>query len=443
MFKEKSEKNLPIGDIKGNEIMKKIRRRKHLIIIGVLLILAVFGGDYFLSQDIPPINDNDLQVAAVNIKTEENAYYVLEPIIDGKVKVETIDGNRFLAHFNGKEWEEKFVKELLVINQNILESFGKAIQKPYYQNPATADPSLALHGPILNPISILNLGMLKSIESRNHLRSKNEAQALYEALAIIALGEKMESSNASLVEYLISQSIKKIGLNTIRNFITSTDLSSSGLAQIIKELNMFKSKDENFERTEKIEYMFYTQQMDAAVNDGSVKQTYYNKINQTKKLLAEETRAHIVDIGRPCSSIPDVESLSADYKWKLFLTENGLGKLAVKSRSLMLNFPALYRNNMCVNNLLLEVDRVLAALKSYQSDAGRLPESLNELVPKYLDAVPLDPYDQQPLRYSKEKKILYSVGDDGLDAGGGEPIIGLSRDSLFANRKEPTFALDF
>jgi hypothetical protein len=69
---------------------------------------------------------------------------------------------------------------------------------------------------------------------------------------------------------------------------------------------------------------------------------------------------------------------------------------------------------------LLQVD---LALRMYRHDNGRWPDSLDELLPAYLPAVPLDSYDsysEQPLRYRREgdEFVLYSVGQDGVDNGG-------------------------
>ena len=50
---------------------------------------------------------------------------------------------------------------------------------------------------------------------------------------------------------------------------------------------------------------------------------------------------------------------------------------------------------------------------------GKLPESLEELVPKYLPTVPADPLAAgAPLIFSPESDALYSVGRDGKDDGG-------------------------
>ena len=55
---------------------------------------------------------------------------------------------------------------------------------------------------------------------------------------------------------------------------------------------------------------------------------------------------------------------------------------------------------------------------------GELPARLEDLVPKYLPAVPLDPLaDGRPLNYHADvaRPIVYSVGDNGVDDNGHEP----------------------
>jgi hypothetical protein len=61
------------------------------------------------------------------------------------------------------------------------------------------------------------------------------------------------------------------------------------------------------------------------------------------------------------------------------------------------------------------------ALKRYQLRQGKMPTSLTALVPEYLEAVPRDLMDGQPLRYRLNADgsfVLYSVGEDAQDDGG-------------------------
>jgi hypothetical protein len=60
-------------------------------------------------------------------------------------------------------------------------------------------------------------------------------------------------------------------------------------------------------------------------------------------------------------------------------------------------------------------------LKRFQLRRGKLPESLSQLTPEILPAVPLDPVDGQPLRYRRNADgtfVLYSVGPNNRDDGG-------------------------
>lgn len=62
---------------------------------------------------------------------------------------------------------------------------------------------------------------------------------------------------------------------------------------------------------------------------------------------------------------------------------------------------------------------VLAA-QEYRRDNGNFPATLTDLVPKYLDKIPRDPYDDAPLKYRLESNppAIYSVYEDAIDNGG-------------------------
>ena len=51
---------------------------------------------------------------------------------------------------------------------------------------------------------------------------------------------------------------------------------------------------------------------------------------------------------------------------------------------------------------------------------GSLPQSLDALVPEFMEAVPLEPFDGEQLRYIRHKDgyTVYTIGYDGIDNGG-------------------------
>lgn len=75
------------------------------------------------------------------------------------------------------------------------------------------------------------------------------------------------------------------------------------------------------------------------------------------------------------------------------------------------------------------------ALRRHKLARGAWPARLDELVPQFLRAVPLDPMDGKSLRYRRAAggaPLLYSVGTDGADAGGDpRPLTGSSKYWMF------------
>lgn len=98
---------------------------------------------------------------------------------------------------------------------------------------------------------------------------------------------------------------------------------------------------------------------------------------------------------------------------------NGLSSLHVVAKMLA---PAMVR----VNELdlrcrsVLDMAMVAVAIERYRLATGQVPENLEKLIPDYLDQVPIDPFDGQPIRYLRHDQgyRLYSVFEDGQDQGG-------------------------
>jgi len=75
-------------------------------------------------------------------------------------------------------------------------------------------------------------------------------------------------------------------------------------------------------------------------------------------------------------------------------------------------------------------------LKRFQLRHGKLPETLNELVPEFFRAVPIDPYDGKSLRYHPNADgtyLLYSIGENSKDDGGDPTNTASGSSSLYWN----------
>lgn len=87
--------------------------------------------------------------------------------------------------------------------------------------------------------------------------------------------------------------------------------------------------------------------------------------------------------------------------------------------------------------------RVQLALSDYQATHGNAPESLNELVPKYFDSVPLDPRTGKSFEYIREGRTFrlgntdprpIQLASSSVGAKGGKPVEALlANDQDFVN----------
>ena len=97
-----------------------------------------------------------------------------------------------------------------------------------------------------------------------------------------------------------------------------------------------------------------------------------------------------------------------------------------------------FRNDLA-HMTKLEVAGIALAVERYRLANNALPEQLIDLAPRFLESVPLDPYDGQPLRYRQLDPgfVVYSIGPDGVEDGGKE------RPAKQRGQQEPNYDITF
>ncbi|TLD71965.1 hypothetical protein FEM03_04370 [Phragmitibacter flavus] len=64
------------------------------------------------------------------------------------------------------------------------------------------------------------------------------------------------------------------------------------------------------------------------------------------------------------------------------------------------------------------ITRLMLAIRRHELDHQKLPSSLTELIPAYIPQIPLDPFDNQPLRWNPITQRIYSISADQADNNG-------------------------
>lgn len=410
-------------------------------------------------RDTAPINDSDLRLEKITVEKGDNAYYDLVKI-ENNLKGSSEDFKLVANHLDGKTWDKNFVGKLLSKNKQALEYFDAAYQKPKFQDPAYADPAeISLETSLVpfKPAGMAQVSQLNSLRALRLAKQGKAVEAYDKALKPAIIGQKIHESQVNLVHFLIGSAMKAIALEAEQQLLNYTNVSSKTLTQYIQKLEKLKNNKEGLETALKGEYHIQLNAISAPLfgrgrgtnsSDSSLenitinffnldrtKSSFYFQPNKTKALFAGYTREAISNLDKPCSTVKykEIERPSESFSIKLLFTENAVGKMIHDIVAISLG---KINNRRCEENLLISSTQLLFALKAYKNDTDGLPNSLDQLVPKYLSDVLRDPYDGEAIRYDATKKIIYSVGNDGIDSGGSEG-------EDWSKMKDPTFRIDF
>lgn len=449
----KPENVLPIAPIK-TKVMFGLAG-----ILGMPIALSLFVISflaYVFAADAPPPNDSDLRLPKIAVSDEENAFYDLEKIlmytnVNEDVIYYPIEQKDLITEYiNNRNWDEEFVRDLLSKNESVFKYLDIAKTKPKFQNPLTQDPENLIidpEGRSLNPVIFINIAKLDSLRSLSIFKDGQEQLALENAMQFTLFNQKIHNSQSGLLYYLASRPSKNIGLERINQIVAdSTKLSSDILANYARRLDDI----ENSSGLKKAFMMEYTDQAVQFNKLSNAPSFYYFKQNKTKQYLVDNARIYIKSAEASCFpiatfedaniAIEEVKQFSNSFHSitgliKIPFTENFIGKQIQNFMFIYFNPSSMYFNR-CNDDVMLSATKLIFALKAYNIDNGDLPQSLEVLVPKYIAKVPEDPFDGKSMKYLKDKKIIWSIGKDGIDSGGSEG-------DNWETMPDPTFSVDF
>lgn len=435
-----------------------------LIIVGLpvlfVVLPAVFG---LFSKDIGPIDDSDLQLKKIEIPQQENAYYDL-------IKIKNVDVPKDMDVFlSGKVWDEQIIKDSLAKNTQNLQYFSDASQKPKFQDPDSDSPEKVSYDLNIMPMSGVRRASQSVLLRAHYLaRQGKDKEAIGEAVKVIQTGQKLQDSQSVLITYLVARAMKDNGLEALQRILIQSKLSSETLIQYGKDLEQYKENKEGLKTVFKGEYTRQSKATDSIIsemnsgdqmksttdnkepitvyNNGSDYFSFYQKPgknfyfqpNKTKSLFADYNRWVIQAAEKPCGMIgaPELQISTQNSTLrivKLYFTPNAVGKvlhdIVAASLSSVLE-------KKCQQDFLVSSTQLLFAMKAYKNDTAKLPNTLQDLVPKYITSIPEDPFNGKTIKYSPEKKLIYSVGKDIIDSGGNES-------DEWRNAPDPSFKIEF
>ena len=419
----------------------QLRRRTKVILIcvGVPVALVAAGAIWIAiaSRDIPPPDFSDLAFPFQNIPAEANAHTWFQAagsnVVWGERERSVYDRYR-----NGGTAEVAEVEAILATNAPALALLRRglactACQPPLVTNTATlGDITIS---------SLFGAARVLSLERRGRLRNGNTVGAVGDCLDLLRYGDLKTRQATCLIHYLVAQAVVAMGVGGSTDMVASNRLDDASLQILDNALRNLDLGRTGLPNAMRGEFLSYAGRMEdlrcarvPATTSVSLNSTpnipWWQKLgvlrilimpNKTRLCFAQGAREIIHNV--PLfyremdfrESEQQMDQIRKGGRWGLFIHGNAVGKILAAAI-----YPAI--KSTVEQRCRMECDRsglrLLIACQRYERRNGRLPAKLDDLVPEFIEAVPKDPFDGQPLRYSAERRIIWSVGKNLKDDGG-------------------------
>ena len=407
-----------------------------------------------LSLDAPPPDDADLRPSREEIPEDRNALASFNQAGEkGHLPLEAREELQDLL--DGKDYDQGKVDRLLRRHAEALALWRQGLARPALQVPPIHDIAADMG----YCYSWLEIARLVDLSALSLCHQGKDDEAFHEAMRIVRFGRMVMGADGSLVTFLIGKTVEEIGLVRLRRMIPQARLDKGQLAVDVRELARRSPPGADLANALRVEYQAYAKSIDdlhsgnplspgGSAKSGRRRRTpapaFSLHVNRTKGMFAEVMRPCVENAAKPYAEMvwpqrPARVRKSVSWLLWTFVTGNGIGKMLFAAVA-----PDYTKclEQKCARNISVAATRLLLALKGYKMDKGGLPETLDELVPAYIEAVPPDDFDGQPFRYSASKKVIYSVGKNLTDDGGDDPAYDKIDEPAYGEAEAPVEVKD-
>jgi hypothetical protein len=354
------------------------------------------------------------------------------------------------------EEEMPIVRRWLDDNEAALDLFVVASQKPGMYIPPVFDHTL-LDAKLINEQTFRNMARGLQIRVRYQLALGEVDKAWDDVLAMYRIGEHQRLAVHCTVNSLVHIALVRMANHTAESVVIHSDWDSDKIRRRAANIMPFQrpySEDElkNILRNERLvaldamQYIANNGDFDilspsgtsdccpSGAFDSGFDEWYKRKALRFNRwgLVMNEINKKFDDMEeRLFSGAPEPGGkgrFGGEFHMYEFLKlfagygKNGAVAIAIGEMMGELLVPAIdaylgaVKRHEAEGSLL----PLVFTLESYHRDNGSYPERLDDLLGRYMDEIPLDPFSGEPLRYILEEGgyLLYSIGPNGIDEEG-------------------------
>lgn len=266
---------------------------------------------------------------------------------------------------------------------------------------------------------------LLELEAILHADSGDNPSAMRSIDTAFGVARSLETQPV-MISQLVRSACQVIAVRTIEQVVNRTELNDEQLVELIKSTRDSESICDMFaaligERCVGLSFFQNPQAVDPSIFGGGMPIRPLLAIYQGVGLSDADAAIYLDLMGRYLESarLPTHERQQAAKAIEAKLRSTS--KVHVLLHQMM---PALSRiTTIGIRTIAyLRTAQAALAVQRYRLATGKLPDSLSDIIPEYLESVPKDPFDGEELRYKKLDPgfIVYSIGDDLSDDGGKE-----------------------
>jgi hypothetical protein len=429
------------------DIVNVGRSRLNIALTAILIGIVILFGSIILfysvrmggSRDCPQPDTSDLVIERLSLPDVENAYTYFNAATNSLFwpTNASIVVRDILREKERDDEHDEFAGDLIDNNDKTIEIIKKGLDCRMCQAPEIKT--------YYDTVSYLSLwrrvGQIMALRAMSERQTGQFTLSTQSCADLLKFGGMIQANAEDLVQYLVGVAVVALGFEQCRQLAYTPGVEEALLRELSDQIGQLGSFDLGLIRSFKAEYKTMARLIDD-VKEGKInydKPSASNKENispyikkhglpsfmfqpnKTKYLSANHFRILINNASLPYSKMKPIDlsknELNIEGKSTLSLMMNGnvLGKIL---GGLVLPNLSGILENKCKVECSAAATRLILACKAYKIRMNELPDSLESLVPKYINSIPLDPYDGQPFKYSKSKAIVYSVGKDLKDSGG-------------------------
>lgn len=440
----------------------------YTVVFLFLFLVFIFAAYLrFFVHDIPPFDDSAMYVKAPDVPENQNAWLQMtrvmlthddiEPHSDIPHYPESIFISRY-SEASTTAYIENHPEIIDLLRHKYSEQFAildHAATLPYSRRVPPPGKSLILPE-YSSLLELISFRMRIARDDYEH-GSMNEAmKAIYNTLELGRILE-VNDGGTSLVEYSFAAPVTYLALYELHRMLANGYLPNGDIAAVNHYLAKFKTNTQALQNAFKNEYLIQksilinTSMLTGIRKDESFLEvikwigtpdSFFNVGLDNDFIRSLFFRENIIlkyHYDRYSSEIQRAGRAWIDIAPQTDPEQNGCMKICppiipINSKMLshilkgdvynyVFSFWESSFDNVFIRRLdidfLLDAVRLQTAIMAYKKEnGGVLPPSLDSLVPKYIEAVPADAFDKNPIRYNRERGVVYSVGEDLVDNGG-------------------------